>query len=127
MIKNKIKNLDLSATLKINEISKNLEKEGKKIIKFGFGQSPFPVPDSIVNELKKNANQKSYLPIQGLHDLREAIYLSDRILFLSKGPSKVIHDFNINVNRPREINDKELDTLRTNLISNHPDILSGKI
>ena len=32
MIKNKIKNLDLSATLKINEISKNLEKEGKKII-----------------------------------------------------------------------------------------------
>ena len=73
MIKNKIKNLDLSATLKINEISKNLEKEGKKIIKFGFGQSPFPVPDSIVNELKKNANQKSYLPIQGLYDLREAI------------------------------------------------------
>ena len=73
MIKNKIKNLDLSATLKINEISKNLEKEGKKIIKFGFGQSPFPVPDRIVNELKKNAHQKSYLPIQGLQNLREAI------------------------------------------------------
>ena len=73
MIKNKIKNLDLSATLKINEISKNLEKEGKKIIKFGFGQSPFPIPDNIVEELKKNAHQKSYLPIQGLHDLREAI------------------------------------------------------
>ncbi len=73
MIKNKIKNLDLSATLKINEISKNLEKEGKTIIKFGFGQSPFPVPDNIVEELKKNAHQKSYLPIQGLYDLREAI------------------------------------------------------
>ena len=73
MIKNKIKNLDLSATLKINEISKNLEKGGKSIIKFGFGQSPFPVPDNIVDELKKNAHQKSYLPIQGLPDLREAI------------------------------------------------------
>ncbi len=73
MIKNKIKNLDLSATLKINEISKNMEKEGKNIIKFGFGQSPFPVPDAIVDELKKNAHQKSYLPIQGLQDLREAI------------------------------------------------------
>ena len=73
MIKNKIKNLDLSATLKINEISKNIEKEGKTIIKFGFGQSPFPVPDAIVDELKKNAHQKSYLPIQGLQDLREAI------------------------------------------------------
>ena len=53
MIKNKIKNLNLSATLEINELSKNLEKEGKKIIKFGFGQSPFQVPDSVVEELKK--------------------------------------------------------------------------
>ena len=73
MIKNKIKNLSLSATLKINEISKNLKKEGKKIIKFGFGESPFQVPDKIVEELKKNAHQKSYLPIQGLDELRDAI------------------------------------------------------
>ena len=70
MIKDKIKNLDLSATLKINEISKKLEQKGKEIIKFGFGQSPFPVPVKVVDELKKNANQKSYLPIQGLEDLR---------------------------------------------------------
>ena len=73
MIKNKIKNLDLSATLKINEISKNLEKEGKEIIKFGFGQSPFQIPDEIVEELRKNAHQKSYLPIAGLDQLRNAI------------------------------------------------------
>ncbi len=73
MIKNKIGGLDLSATLKINEISKKLEQEGKQIFKFGFGQSPFPVPDKLVDELKKNANQKSYLPIQGLKDLRVAI------------------------------------------------------
>ena len=73
MIKKKIKNLNLSATLKINEISKNLENEGKEVIKFGFGQSPFNIPDTIVDELKKNAFQKSYLPIQGLQQLREAI------------------------------------------------------
>ncbi len=73
MIKNKIKNLDLSATLKINEISKNLENDGKKVIRFGFGQSPFQVPDQVVEELKKNAHQKSYLPTQGLHELREVI------------------------------------------------------
>jgi len=61
------------------------------------------------------------------HDLREAIYMSDRILFLSKGPSKVIHDFNINISRPRGLDDKKLDSLRIKLINNHPDILSGKI
>ena len=58
MIKNKIKNLDLSATLKINEISNNLENDGKEVIRFGFGQSPFKVPDQVVEELKKNAHQK---------------------------------------------------------------------
>ena len=73
MIKKKIKELNLSATLKINEISKNLEKEGKDVIKFGFGQSPFQVPEQVVEELKKNAHQKSYLPIQGLDELRQAI------------------------------------------------------
>ena len=73
MIKNKIKNLNLSATLEINEISKNLEKDGKDVIKFGFGQSPFQVPDIVVQELKKNAYKKNYLPIQGLLELREAI------------------------------------------------------
>ncbi len=73
MINNKIKNLDLSATLKINEISNNLKNDGKEVIRFGFGQSPFQVPDQVVEELKKNAHQKSYLPTQGLHELREVI------------------------------------------------------
>jgi aspartate aminotransferase len=73
MIKNKIKNLSLSTTLRINEISKKLEKEGKEIIKFGFGESPFPIPDKVVEELKKHSHQKSYLPIQGLEDLRVSI------------------------------------------------------
>ena len=57
MIKDTIKNLSLSATLKINEKSKVIENEGKNIIRFGFGQSPFPVPITIVEELKKNAHQ----------------------------------------------------------------------
>ena len=77
MIKEKIINLDLSSTLKINEISKNLEKKGKEVIKFGFGQSPFQVPNKIVDELKKNAHKKNYLPIQGLNELREAIARSE--------------------------------------------------
>ncbi|MFL2891360.1 MAG: hypothetical protein ACJZ4B_01520 [Candidatus Pelagibacter sp.] len=53
MLKNNIKNLKPSSTLRINEISGQLEEKGKKIFKFGFGQSPFPVPTDVVNELKK--------------------------------------------------------------------------
>tara|TARA_B100000959_G_scaffold48776_1_gene50166 strand:+ start:146 stop:1372 length:1227 start_codon:yes stop_codon:yes gene_type:complete len=73
MIKEIIKNLKPSSTLLINEESRKLEKEGKKIFKFGFGQSPFQIPENIVNELKNNSHQNKYLPMQGLPELREAI------------------------------------------------------
>ena len=73
IIKDQIINLKPSATLAINEESNKLKKEGKKIFKFGFGQSPFPVPDSFVSALKNSADQNKYLPMQGLAELRLAI------------------------------------------------------
>ena len=73
MLKNLVKNLKPSSTLLINETSKKLESEGKKIFKFGFGQSPFKVPEEIVAELKNNAYQNKYLPMQGLEELRVSI------------------------------------------------------
>jgi len=73
MIKDIVKRLEPSATLQINEESKRLEIQGKKIYKFGFGQSPFPVPEIVRNELKNNAHQSKYLSMQGLIELREAI------------------------------------------------------
>ena len=73
MLKNIVKNLKPSSTLKINEVSRELESKGEKIFKFGFGQSPFEVPHDIVNELRNNAFQNKYLPMQGLKELREAV------------------------------------------------------
>ena len=73
MIKNIIEHLKPSSTLLMNEESRKLEKEGKKIFRFGFGQSPFEIPEDIVNELKKNSHKNKYLPMQGLPELRESI------------------------------------------------------
>ena len=72
-IKKSILKLKESSTLVINEKSKELIRQGKKVYQFGFGQSPFPVPKKIVETLKKHAQRKEYLPIQGLPELREAI------------------------------------------------------
>ena len=73
IIKKNLTKLKPSATLAINEKSKKLIAQGKKIYRFGFGQSPFPVPEKIVSVLKENAAKKDYLPMQGLPELREAI------------------------------------------------------
>ena len=80
IIKINLTSLEPSATLAINEKSKVLISKGKKIYRFGFGQSPFPVPEKIVSTLKKNANRKTYLPMQGLPKLRDAVsrYLSKK-------------------------------------------------
>jgi aspartate aminotransferase len=71
--KSNLSKLKPSATLAINEKSKELISKGKKVYRFGFGQSPFPVPQKIVSTLKKNADKKTYLPMQGLPKLREVI------------------------------------------------------
>ncbi len=73
MLKNLVKDLKPSSTLLINETSRRLEEQGKKIYKFGFGQSPFKVPEDVVKELKDNAHQNKYLPMQGLYELRNAV------------------------------------------------------
>ena len=72
-IKKNISSLKPSATLAINEKIKQLLKDGKKVFNFGFGQSPFPIPEKIVSVLRDNAHKKDYLPMQGLPELREAI------------------------------------------------------
>ena len=80
LTKKSLTKLKPSATLVINEKCKKLINQGKKVYQFGFGQSPFPVPEKIVLTLKDNAHRKEYLPMQGLTKLRQSIsdYLKDR-------------------------------------------------
>lgn len=72
-INSNITGLKPSATLAINEKSQALIDQGKEVIRLGFGQSPFPVPESVTNSLRDNAYQKDYLPVKGLLRLREAV------------------------------------------------------
>ena len=92
MLKDLVKSLKPSSTLAINEISRKLEEQGKQIFKFGFGQSPFKVPVDIVEELKINAHQNQYLPMQGLSNLRVAVakYTSSKKNFNYKSENVII-------------------------------------
>jgi aspartate aminotransferase len=92
MLKDLVKSLKPSSTLAINETSRKLEEQGKKIFKFGFGQSPFKVPVDVVEELKNNAHQNQYLPMQGLSKLRDAVakYTSVKKNFNYKSENVII-------------------------------------
>lgn len=62
-----------SPTLSINEKCKALVSDGKTVYRFGFGQSPFPIPKIVTDALKVNAHQKDYLSVKGLEELRKAV------------------------------------------------------
>lgn len=99
-INSNILKLKESATLAINLKSLALRNEGKVVYHWGFGQSPFPVPSAIQEELKNRTAHKEYLPTAGLIPLRETLknfysqvfkvnYKIDNI-FISPGSKELI-------------------------------------
>ena len=61
------------------------------------------------------------------HDINEAIYLSDKIVFLSKSPSKVLKEININTTRPRKIDDKNILKIKNKILKENNSILKGEL
>ena len=57
------------------------------------------------------------------HDLSEAIYLSNRILFFSKNPANQILEYENSNNQ--EFNLKKIDELKNQILETYPNILEG--
>ena len=56
--------------------------------------------------------QKKPIIIFVTHDLNEAIQLSDRIIFLSNLPAKILLDYKIKIKRPRSSNSAKFQSLK---------------
>lgn len=86
-----VRGMKSSATLSINEKCDRLRRDGRRVFKLGLGQSPFPVPRSVVEELRANAHQKDYLPVQGLPRLRRAVAAyHERTQGITRGPDEIL-------------------------------------
>lgn len=59
------------------------------------------------------------------HDLREALQLGDRILFMSPSPGRVVLDHTVELPRPRKPEGAEMTAYRQRLLEQHPSILAG--
>ncbi|MBT4770214.1 MAG: ABC transporter ATP-binding protein [Rhodospirillaceae bacterium] len=60
------------------------------------------------------------------HDLSEAIYLADRILFLSPGPGRIVLDYKVPLTRDREkLAKKDIEAHKSELLEKYPDLLTG--
>ena len=59
------------------------------------------------------------------HDLREALALADRILFVSRAPAQVILDHAVDLPRPRRRDDAVIARAQAELLEQHPELLAG--
>ena len=59
------------------------------------------------------------------HNLREAIALSDRVVFLSASPGRVVLELPVAIPRPRDLASLAIQKLYDQVLEQHPRILSG--
>jgi ABC-type nitrate/sulfonate/bicarbonate transport system ATPase subunit len=59
------------------------------------------------------------------HELREALAVADRVLFLSPGPGRVVLELSVDLRRPREPGDPTVGELHDRILRLHPEILAG--
>jgi aspartate aminotransferase len=86
-----VRGLGNSATVAINDRSNALRREGRRVFKLGLGQSPFPVPGSVVQSLRDHAHEKDYLPTHGLEALRGSVARhTHRAVGVERGASDVL-------------------------------------
>ena len=62
-----------SGSLSLNEKTDEFERGGRKIYRFGFGESPFPPPARIQLALSRASHRTEYTHVAGLTTLREHI------------------------------------------------------
>jgi len=80
MISRRILNIEESSTLAMAQKSRDLVKEGKKIINLSLGEPDFNTPNFIKEAAKKAIDEdfSKYTPVGGYEDLREAISVKFR-------------------------------------------------
>jgi NitT/TauT family transport system ATP-binding protein len=61
------------------------------------------------------------------HELREALAVADRVLFLSSGPGRVVMELPVEIPRPREPGDPAVGALHDRVLGEHPELLAGQV
>jgi len=76
-----------------------------------------------VRELLLNLwQQRPHTILFVTHDLREAIALADRLIFLSAGPMQVVSEIVVPIPRSERGNELAIESFRQQLLKNHPEI-----
>ena len=86
-----------------------------------------PVANHLRRILIEVCGRRSSTVLFVTHDLREALYLADRILFVSSRPGEIVLDHSVDIPRPRTPESESIELARLDLLKQHPQLLSGLV
>jgi len=92
------------------------------ILDEAFTSLDLPFKLTLIQDLLEHWQQKRYTILTVTHDLKEALYIADRILVLSAAPARILHDFSVHLEEHRSFSDPELLRLESELL----DLMTGK-
>ncbi|MGI6468003.1 MAG: ABC transporter ATP-binding protein [Syntrophomonadaceae bacterium] len=81
-----------------------------------FASLDLKVKVDIMNDVMQLWQQRRFTMVTVTHDLKEALYLSDRIILISNRPARIIHQFVVNLKEPRQFSSPELLALEGELL-----------
>ena len=90
-----------------------------------FVSLDLPVANRLRNMLISLWQERGTTILFVTHDLREALALGGRILFMSASPGQIVYQHRIDIARPRTIDDPAVSALQQKLLHDHPDLLAG--
>jgi NitT/TauT family transport system ATP-binding protein len=76
-----------------------------------FGALDAMTRDLLHDELEQLWEDRSFTVLFVTHNVREAARLGDRVVLLSSRPGRVVHEFGVEVERPRRIESPEVASL----------------
>ena len=85
----------------------------------------FPTSQELKEEFLKLCKKFNPIVVLVTHDISEAILFSNRILFFSKKPAKIVLEFQNPNNQNFDM--KKIDEIKNSLLEKYPNILKGEI
>ena len=92
-----------------------------------FNSLDAPTANHLRQLLINMCKQRGTTVVFVTHDLQEAIYLADRILFMSHTPSTIVHHSKVELPEPRTYSGVSELAWQLDLMKKYPALLSGKI
>lgn len=92
------------------------------ILDEAFTSLDLPFKLSLIQDLLEHWQMKRFTMLMVTHDLKEALYLADRILVLSAAPARILHDFTVRLEAHRSFSDPELLRQESELL----DLMTGR-